>query len=135
MTTLDRRSFVVGTIAIVPLAALGCDDALENRRKAITGMADAVVDGSLYVGTAIHFAKSGYCVDCGHFRPIRGGLIWYDRFCGRTERRQVRHPVTGKMVYAGGSNAFGDVTYGDKKYPYARDINGDGQCTNFKAKS
>ena len=81
------------------------------------------------------FAEEGkFCVDCVHYRPIRGGKIWYDRYCGRVENVKVKHPVTGELTYIPGYNALGQIIYSDQQYPYARDLNGRGQCKNFEAK-
>lgn len=99
---------------------------LKRRDVLINGLAWVVAVGC--GGSA--FAEEGkFCVDCVHYRPIRGGKVWYDRYCGRVKRQQAIDPVTGETVYVDKS---GDMV--GNKYPHARDVNGRGQCWNFEAK-
>ena len=134
MRTVDRRSFVVGAVAMVPLAALGCSDEDACRLHAIQQMANDAIDEALWPETQPQFVAMGYCADCINFRTRRMGTVWYDRFCGRVENGKVKHPVTGELTYIPGYNALGQTIYSDQQYPYARDLNGRGQCKNFEAK-
>lgn len=64
----------------------------------------------------------GYCVNCEHFDA--GGRSCVEQYCTRVENEKKLNYVTGETAYA----------YG-KKYPFAYEINGVGQCDEFVVKS
>jgi len=124
MSVLDRRSFVVGSMAMIPLAALGCSSEQDRLLARLTEAADDIVQRTEYTGRAMIMGRSGYCADCIHYRVRGDGEIWHQQYCGRVENTKVRNHITGQMEYP----------YGDK-YPNARKVNGRGQCTNFESTS
>ena len=68
------------------------------------------------------------CANCKFF--IKNGPIWYDQYCGASERRKVIDPVTGEEGYAG-KNDFGTAYVSDQQFDFARDVN-HGSCVLYE---
>ena len=76
------------------------------------------------------------CTECQSLITKEDGprtRIWYNNFCGALKREKQRDPFDGMMKYAE-TNDLGRLIFTDEAYPYARDINTDGNCTHYKRK-
>ena len=76
------------------------------------------------------------CTECPFLITKEDGPrtnIWYNNFCGAVERKKGRDPFDGKMKYVV-ANDLGRKSFTDEAYPYARDINPDGNCSHYKRK-
>lgn len=73
------------------------------------------------------------CRNCQHF--LEQQPIWSEQYCQAPEVqfKKVMDPVTGEMGYRQ-RNSIGDVFYNENPYPYARDINKDGNCVYYREK-
>ncbi len=73
------------------------------------------------------------CTNCIHYiHDIKNPAapeVWYNHFCGASERKKAKDPVTGKDGW-GGQNDFGTQYVSDQQYDYCRDVN-KGSCTQF----
>lgn len=78
------------------------------------------------------------CKDCKHFRvkdDLRPGAekIWYNQHCVAVERERGIDPQWGEPCFIA-TNSLGEKYFTNRQYPYAREINPDGECILYEGK-
>lgn len=71
------------------------------------------------------------CVRCRYFITRRDGKVWYDQYCGASEKPLVMTLPSGETRY-GETSHEGREVYTDERYKYARDINTNGHCPLYQ---
>lgn len=80
------------------------------------------------------------CKNCKHFYRVNGNdfrpgatEIWYNQFCVAVENERSVDPQLGNPCFVK-INSLGAKVFTDQRYPYAREINPDGNCPLYEEK-